>query len=137
MNKPVKTVTATCTCGASFQREVKRGRPQKWCPTCVEVPFYERTALPNGGATEASVEAAPERIVNENDRLDSVRTEIEAGMALINLDHKARYAALVAGGMGTMDAAEKAQAETLSATQNLYAEWSPKWYTPGREIESD
>lgn len=139
MNKPVKTVSATCACGASFTREVKRGRPQVWCPSCVLVPFYERTAGSAIPTVAAIVEAVgtTERIPNENDRLDHVREAIDLGMAEINLNHKARFAALVASGLSPFDAATKAQAETLAATQNLYALQAPKFYTPGRETEDD
>lgn len=137
--KPVKTVSATCACGARFDREVKRGRPQVWCPKCVAIPFYERTAkgVVTSNLVSVSVdvdtETEPTRVVNENDRLDAVRSDIEAGMVLINLEHKTRFAALVAGGLSPFDAGTKAQAETLAATQNLYAMLASKWYTPGRE----
>lgn len=142
MNKPVKTVSVKCACGASFTREVKRGRPQVWCPTCVSVPFYERNSTPVVGAdgetylvgNEAAEEIAPERISNENDDLDAVRVDIEAGMVAINADHKTLFASLIAGGMPVMDAADRAQAVTLTATQNLYALHAPSKYKPGREI---
>lgn len=138
--KPAKTVSVTCACGAKFDREVKRGRPQVWCPKCVATPFYERTVKGSVIESVVSLEASenpavPERIVNENDRLDNVREEIEAGMALLNLNHKDRYAALVATGMSILDASGKAGAELLTATQNLYAELAPKFYSPGREID--
>lgn len=143
--KPVRTVNVVCACGATFTREVKRGRPQVWCPACVAVPFYERNCHPVvvngetflvGNEAAAPVEApAAERIVNENDMLDAVRVEIEAGMAEINMAHKVRFAALVATGMLPMDAAAKAQAETLAATQNHYARLAPSKYKPGREAE--
>lgn len=135
-SKPVKLVSATCACGVTFVREVKRGRPQIWCPTCLLIPFYERNTKP-ATARDTAVEEhfVAERIVNENDRLDDVRADVEAGMALINADHKVRFEALVAGGVDRWTASAKAQADTLAATQNLYAQFGPKWYTPGREIE--
>lgn len=144
-SKPVKTVSVTCACGVSFTREVKRGRPQVWCAACLLVPFYERTFVCTVPVVSLALEATlreaeglppmPERIVNENDRLDDVRAEIEAAMVLINADHKVRFEALVAGGVDRWAASAKAQADTLAATQNLYAQYGPKWYTPGREIE--
>jgi hypothetical protein len=125
--KPVKTVQATCACGATFTREVKRGRPQVWCPACVAIPFYERTAAPVAPVApvaDVPAEAATERIVNENDPLDAVRVEVEAGMALINLDHKARYAAfLAAGGTPLTPEADRISAETFAQTTALYGQF--------------
>lgn len=51
----VRTVTATCPCGQSFQREVKRGRPQVWCNGCRTVAFYDR---PQAAAPVFSAQAA-------------------------------------------------------------------------------
>lgn len=106
-NKPVRFVSATCACGASFDREVKRGRPQKWCPDCVAVPFYERTAAP---VAEAPVDAdgtpVPAKPVNQWDDLDHVRDDIEAAMVIVNAEHKIRYADLVARGIDPLEAAE-------------------------------
>ena len=88
-NKPARFVSAVCACGASFDREVKRGRPQKWCPTCVEVPFYERQAV------EVAVDGEPvaEKVTSEWDNLAHVRDDIEAAVALCDVAHKARWAA--------------------------------------------
>lgn len=127
--KPTKTVPATCACGASFQREVKRGRPQVWCPKCREVSFYERPACHAGHdvsfpvVESGTVETVSERIVNQNDPLDAVRAEVEAGMALINVEHKVRFAAMLAEGGDPMDVAVRAQAETFAATTELYGQY--------------
>lgn len=124
----MKFITVSCACGATFKREVKRGRPQVWCPGCVSTPFTQRVAKSAApAAVEAvEVEVAPDRIVNENDPLDAVRAEIEAGMVEINLNHKARFAALLAeGGPFTdpMDIAVRVQAETFAATTELYGQY--------------
>lgn len=93
-----RTTSATCACGASFDREIKRGRPQVWCPACVEVPFYDRVkvvALVDEAGEAIVVVAKP---VSENDPLGHVRELVEAEVAEVNADHKARFAAAVAGG---------------------------------------
>jgi hypothetical protein len=86
MTKPTKYVTANCACGASFQREVKRGRPQVWCPKCQAVPFYERVqgqaAAPVAQAGEAEVPAAP-KPKRPFDSYGAVRDEIEAQVATL------------------------------------------------------
>lgn len=121
-NKPVRFVTATCACGASFDREVKRGRPQKWCPDCVAVPFYERTAAP---AVEA-VEGAPvvaDKPVNQWDDLDQVRDLIEAEMVIVNADHKARYGALVSAGVDVLVASEQVEDQLREEIQAVYTKY--------------
>lgn len=97
-NKPARTATATCTCGASFEREVKRGRPQVWCPACIEISFYDRikVAAPVTETGEAVVVVA--KPVSENDPLGAVRELVEADVAEVNAEHKARFAAKVAAG---------------------------------------
>lgn len=123
-----KFVKANCACGVQFQREVKRGRPSVWCPACLEIPFYKRTPksvsvnlVPASVDSESST--APTHIVNENDPLDAVRAEIEAGMVVINDTHKARFAELVLSGMRVGDVAVKVQAETFAATTELYGQF--------------
>lgn len=76
-NKPIKTVATTCQCGAKFDREVKRGRPQVWCPTCLAIPFYERTVATVSETGEVVVEA-PKR---QFDDLGKFRDIIEAEVA--------------------------------------------------------
>lgn len=76
-----RTVTATCACGASFEREVKRGRPQVWCPACVAIPFYDRNrAQAATTTTEAGVEIE-NKPVNEHDALGHVREQLESDVA--------------------------------------------------------
>lgn len=120
----MKTVTVTCACGAHFQREVKRGRPQIWCPTCTVMPFTERNKVVAVAVVADEAESG-ERIKNENDLLDSFRVDIEAAMVLINLDHKVRFAAHVASGLAPWEAGEKASHETFIATTTLYATYRP------------
>jgi len=120
--KSPRFVTATCACGASFEREVKRGRPQKWCPACVEVPFYERTVapapvLPEG---EEPVEAKPG---SEHDVLREVRELIEAEMAVVNAEHKARFAELVDAGVNKYVAADQIEDQLREEIQAVYAKY--------------
>ena len=123
-NKPVRVVSATCACGATFEREVKRGRPQKWCPACVAVPFYERTAAPVAEVVVAedgtAVEAKP---VNQWDDLADRREQIEAAMVTVNADHKARYAALVVAGVDPLVAAEQVEDQLRAETQAVYTQY--------------
>jgi len=125
VSKPVKFVTAHCQCGASFQREVKRGRPQIWCPACVAVPFYERVkaevVVSETGETVAVVKADP--ALRPNDVLGAVRDEIEAGMVEINANHRVQFEALVAAGSDRHAAAAIVQADTHQATLALYAKF--------------
>lgn len=124
-NKPVKTVQATCACGAVFTREVKRGRPQVWCPACAVVPFYERVNERAIAETAANLGEMleglkPERIVNENDPLDHVRVEIEAAVAAIYEASLPVYHARVAEGMEPWDAGSLRGQEDLAALKELY-----------------
>jgi hypothetical protein len=118
-NKPVRFVTATCACGASFDREVKRGRPQKWCPACVAVPFYDRTAAPAPVAVEGAPVVA-DKPVNQWDDLDQVRDQIEAAMVVVNADHRARFASLVSLGVDKFVAAEQIEDQLREETQAVY-----------------
>lgn len=123
-NTAPKFVSASCACGASFDREVKRGRPQIWCPTCVAVPFYDRIK----GAAPTTVTATGEVVVvvkpvNENDPLSHVREQIEMEIAAINLDHKVRYALLVSKGVDRHDAADIVGPMTNEAVLAVYAKY--------------
>jgi hypothetical protein len=117
-NKPVRFVTATCACGASFDREVKRGRPQKWCPACVAVPFYDRTAAPAPVAVEG--EPVADKPVNQWDDLAPVRDQIEAAMVIVNAEHKVRYADLVARGVDPLEAAESLDQTLRDSINEVY-----------------
>lgn len=136
--KPVKSVTVTCACGAQFSREVKRGRPQVWCPSCVEVPFYERinAAAPTTVTEAGEVVVVADRIVNVNDPLDAVRVDVEAAMAVINAENKARYDALVAAGTDSFEAGVIAGRETYNATTAMYALYRPQYapYIPREKV---
>ena len=122
-NKPVRVVSATCACGATFEREVKRGRPQKWCPDCVAVPFYERTAAPVTEAVVAEGTDAEAKPVNQWDDLADRRDQIEAAMVIVNAEHKARYAALVAAGVDPLVAADQCDPELRESIQAVYTKY--------------
>lgn len=118
-----KYVTATCACGASFQREVKRGRPQVWCPKCQAVPFYERVqaqAAPPAPAGEAEAPAV-EKPKRPFDSYGAVRDEIEAQVAVVYSTWKADFAVLKAEGLSDFDAGFQL-GEKLKA---VYAQYKP------------
>ncbi len=121
--KPARILTVTCACGARFTREAKRGRPQVWCEACREVPFYDRVrAEAQVVTTEDGVEI-PVKPVNENDDLGLFREQIEAEVAAVNAEHKARVEALVAGGLSKWDAAEKCSSVLSDALRDVYAKY--------------
>lgn len=131
----MKTVQVTCACGATFSREVKRGRPQMWCPTCAAVPFYERASKPVVAVVATvieGVEVAP-KPVNKHDRLREVRGEIEAAMVVINAGHKARFAELVAAGASPMDAGSQAAKEAHTLTIDMYEPHRAKYRSDNAE----
>lgn len=137
MEGSMKTVPAICVCGVAFTREVKRGRPQVWCSTCLTVPFYERTNKVVNETTIVVEDEVPDRIHNENDALDAVRPEIEARMALLNLEaREASKAAIEAFGVYSPEHLA-VSAANLRAVQDLYAELAPAKYKPGREFSED
>lgn len=125
-NKPAKFVTTICACGNSFEREVKRGRPQKWCPSCADVPFYNRVVVSvpvSNDAEPGSDSQAQERPARPNDALGHVRDEIEAAMAVANAEHKERYASLVANGVDKHVAAEQSNEILKQETLDIYAKY--------------
>jgi len=129
-NTSPRFITATCKCGNKFEREVKRGRPQVWCPSCVLVPFYDRptvaaTVAVVMSATGEVVVTAPvaDRIVNVNDPFDSVRAEIEAEIALINAEHKEFFKDLVDGGMDRHEAGPIVTAMSAARMTATYAKY--------------
>lgn len=126
MSKATRYVTATCACGTTFEREVKRGRPQKWCPACVEVPFYERTVAPVAEAVEG--EEAPAKPGSEWDDLADVRAEIEAEVAAVNAQHKEDYNALVASGINKVVAADLCDSNLREGLLAVYAKWGGSKY---------
>lgn len=131
-----KFVKATCPCGSSFDREVKRGRPQVWCPACVAVPFYERTAQPVAPVATVAVEVEgveSPKAVNKHDRLREVRGEIEAAMEVINAGHKIRFAELVTAGMSPMDAGSQAAKEAHALTIEMYEPHRAKYRSDNAE----
>lgn len=139
-NTNPRTVQAVCACGATFSREVKRGRPQVWCDPCILVPFYERaaksanetTAVVEGGEVEVA-----DRIHNENDPHDAVRPEIEARMVVINAENKTLVLAAVKT-FGVFSREHLAASEAgLKAIQDMYAEVVGGKYKPGREFSED
>lgn len=99
-NQPVKTVSVVCACGVSFERPIQRGRPQKWCPTCREVSFYDRTSV--SAAVQAIVTAtasvepsvAPVAAVpaNQWDDQGDHRPAVEAAVKDVYAAHHAEIA---------------------------------------------
>lgn len=126
MSKQTRFVTATCACGATFEREVKRGRPQKWCATCLEVPFYERSQAAVVEPVEGEVQEAPKGA--EHDDHADVRSSIEAEMVVVNADHKERFAALVQAGVDPLVASEQIEGQLREETLAVYAKWVPSKY---------
>jgi len=124
-NTSPRFVTATCKCGNQFDREVKRGRPQIWCPACVLVPFYDRTAVvvPVVLSATGEVVVVPDRIVNINDPLDAVRAEIEVEIAEINAEHKQFFADLVEAGMDPYEAGPVVSAASAARMTATYAKY--------------
>lgn len=124
-NTSPRFVTATCKCGNQFDREVKRGRPQIWCPACALVPFYDRAAVvvPVVLSATGEVVVVPDRIVNINDPLDAVRAEIEVEIAEINAEHKQFFADLVDGGMDPYEAGPIVSAASAARMTATYAKY--------------
>lgn len=117
-----RVITVQCQCGASFEREVKRGRPQLWCPACVAVPFYERVrAQAPAVVTEAGT--VVKAVANSNDPLGSVRSDLEAAVAECNAEHKASYAAAVKAGADKYVAAAAMQAALAAGLNEVYAKY--------------
>lgn len=119
-------VKATCPCGTSFDREVKRGRPQVWCPVCLAIPFYERTSAPVApvAATVVAVdEVTGEKVwpLGKNDRYREVRAEIEAAVVQIYINSLSVYHANVAGGMNPVEAGEARAKSDFIAITEVYA----------------
>ena len=125
MSKAAKFVTVKCQCGNSFDREVKRGRPQVWCPDCLAVPFYERVRAEAPTVVNDAGEAVvkSDTTTRPNDPLAEYRDAIEEGVAEINADHKVRFDALVAAGMERWEAGMVAQAETAKALVEFYGKY--------------
>lgn len=105
----VRTVQAVCACGASFEREVKRGRPQVWCDACRAVPFAERTGAPrpvsvDPEASEAVVVPQNQLVWKEDDdATPEQRFRIEERVREANAEWPAKAAELRASGLSQMD----------------------------------
>jgi len=127
-NPVVKTVSVTCACGVVFERPVQRGRPQKWCPTCRETPFYERTAVPAPvaavvaatGSVEPSVAPVAAVPANQWDDQGDHRPAIEAGVAEVYAAHKAEVAERIAAGENLKDFVADLQDRTGKALVAAY-----------------
>lgn len=120
-----KFVTVSCQCGKSFDREVKRGRPQIWCADCLAVPFYERARAQApvvvNEAGESVVKTAT--VDRPHDTLGEFRDAIEEGVATINAEHKARFEALVAGGADKYVAAAQCSPVLAAALTEFYGKY--------------
>lgn len=119
-------VKATCPCGTSFDREVKRGRPQVWCPACLAIPFYERTSTPVTpvAATVVAVdEVTGEKVwpLGKSDRYREVRAEIEAAVVEIYADSLIAYHVSVANGMDPVDAGVVRAKSDIAAINEVMA----------------
>lgn len=114
------TVAATCACGSSFQREVRRGRPQVWCNECMAIPFAKRERL-----VEASVEAVEPRALAQWDVLTHVRDQVEADVAEVYSTWGADFAALVASGV----TADEAQMTLGDRLRDVYSKYRGKGKT--------
>jgi hypothetical protein len=89
--RPARFVSATCPCGVTFDREVKRGRPQIWCATCLNIPFYERNRTVEAVVTDETGEVVP---VDPEEAARAARARVEAAVAAVYEDHRAKFAAL-------------------------------------------
>lgn len=79
--KAVRTVATVCPCGKTFQREVRRGRPQIWCDPCMAIPFAKRRTAPVVTVAKVHTDAeGVERIANQWDDKDAIRPQIEANV---------------------------------------------------------
>lgn len=115
-SKAVRTVATTCPCGKSFNREVRRGRPQVWCDSCMTIPFAKRVTMQV--AVEAKIvtdSEGVERIANQWDVHDAIRPTIEANVAAVNAEWPAKRAELLASGVSSLEASFIYQAEVLAA----------------------
>lgn len=110
--KPAKFVSVQCPCGASFDREVKRGRPQVWCPACLEVPFYERDRkVAEVGAEKPQTYA-------------EVRAALDAEIDVIYAEHKVRFAAELAAGKPVFEVSTVVNDETAAKVREVYAKYA-------------
>ncbi len=100
----VRTVQATCRCGNTFAREVKRGRPQMWCPSCRKAPFQKREAIT---APEAHAQTDNELIWYEDSVTGSQRYRIEARIKEFSASLPALRAEWAAQGFTTSQIQDK------------------------------
>lgn len=115
-SKAVRTVAATCPCGKSFNREIRRGRPQVWCDKCMAIPFAKRINMPVTTETKVHTDVeGVERIANQWDVHDAIRPTIEANVAEVNAAWPAKRAALIAKGVDALEASFVHQADVLAA----------------------
>lgn len=94
----MSSISVQCPCGATFEREVKRGRPAFWCLTCRELPIHQRpqrtteTTNEDGTVTSAPVERKVSRYGEHDEFTFEARERIESGVAEVNAEYKAIYA---------------------------------------------
>jgi hypothetical protein len=101
------TVTVACKgCGASFDRPVRRGRPQVWCEACRVTPFYERTTVPTAQAQAAPVPSEPVVPAIVATALQAHQATVEAAVQAVYAWWKSAdgYKALIGSGMSWFDA---------------------------------
>lgn len=121
----MNTVSVICPCGAHFDREVRRGRPQVWCPSCIAKPFDQRVRV-----EEVVAEAAPR---NAHDKYWRNRDAIEAAVVIVDADYKIAFASLVAAGADPWGA--EAAALTVEYSDALKAVYAP--YKPDTSSKAD
>lgn len=112
-----RTVTVRCKCGNMFDREVKRGRPQVWCPPCIERPFYDREVVGTVAVVTTSVNEETGEI--EVSIEASRREAIEAAVKVQYAAHAEAYATLIGEGLNRWDAA--AQVAHMISAQAMQA----------------
>lgn len=113
-SKPVRTVSVRCKCGTMFDREVKRGRPQVWCESCLAKPFYTRDIPVVAVSTEPGAEVV---------ETVSRRQLIEAAVAEVYVAHRARCAEMVANGVSVYEVGHLAGPQMAEELRAAYAQY--------------
>lgn len=110
-----RTVSTNCQCGKVFQREIRRGRPQVWCDSCMTIPFSKRVTAPVVVDVKTVTDSeGVERIANQWDQHDAIRAQIEANVAEVYAGWLAVAAHMRAQGATQFDIGN-AQRDALAA----------------------
>lgn len=130
----MSTVSVICPCGSQFDRPVRRGRPQVWCPPCAVKPFESRVR------SEVVVEEVvmAEVKANKNDRFWRSRDVIEAGVVEVDADFKTAFAALVAAGADPWGSEVAALSQEHSeALKAVYGQHKPDTASKAEELTEE